>query len=256
MGISQPALSHAIKRLEDELGTKLLHREKTGVRLTRSGELFAGQVKGLIEQWEKLATSVKSTEVAISGHFKIGCHPSVAIYSLPLFLRKLQINYPELSLSLKHGPSKEIANDVIEWRIDFGIVINPPQHPDLVILNLGKDEVTLWYNPNIDVPNTLIYDPLGIQSQSILKQLARKKLKFSNRIETSNMEVIQALTLSGCGVGILPTRVATTKKGSPLKQYGSNSPRYQDQLSLIYRSGTQSHAAGKAIISSILEAQI
>src|SRR4051812_48957166 len=95
-GISQPALSQSLKRLEDELGVQLLSRGKTGVRLTRAGERFALQSKELMDTWETLTQSVRSTDQIVSGHFKIGCHPSVAIYSLPHFLRELQLKHEDL----------------------------------------------------------------------------------------------------------------------------------------------------------------
>jgi DNA-binding transcriptional LysR family regulator len=253
-GISQPALSQALKRLEDAVGTQLLNRGKTGVRLTRAGERFALQSKELIEKWESLSKSVKATDQVVSGHYKLGCHVSVAIYSLPNFLRELQIKYPDLHVGLAHGLSREIANEVIEWRVDFGIVINPPRHPDLVIRELGTDEVTLWMSKDMRAPDTLIMEPSMLQTQSIVKQLEKRGMTFNRRIETASLEVIAALTESGCGVGVLPTRVA--KRASSLVHFHPKSPVFKDKLCLIYRAGTQNHASGRAIVDAITHAQI
>lgn len=256
-GISQPALSQSLKRLEDSVGVQLLDRAKTGVRLTRAGERFASQSKELMEKWEALSKSARGTDKAVSGYFKIGCHPSVAIYSLPKFMRELQSAHPDLHIGLAHGLSREVANDVIEWRADFGIVINPPKHPDLVIREIGKDEVTLWVNPKVKAPDTLIAEPSLLQTQDILKQLEKRKLKFSRKIESSNLEVILALTQSGAGVGILPTRVVRSPLASnTLQPFSSKSPIYKDSLCLIYRAGTQNSASGRAIIDAISAAGI
>ena len=255
-GISQPALSQALKRLEDQLGTTLLSRSKTGVRLTRSGERFALQSRELIERWDALLKSVHATDAQVSGHYRIGCHPSVAIYSLPKFLKELQLEYPDLDIGLTHANSREISNDVIEWRLDFGIVINPPQHPDLVIRELGKDEVTFWVHPERQFNETLILDPSMLQTKSLLKQLEKRKLDFRRQIECSNFEVIYALTLAGCGVGILPTRVARHFGSVELELFSPKAPVFKDTLCLIYRVGSQSHASGRAIIDAITGAGI
>jgi DNA-binding transcriptional LysR family regulator len=253
-GISQPALSHALKRLESELGVTILYREKTGVRLTKAGERFASEARALIEKWETIAFSVKEMGTSVGGHFKIGCHPSVGIYSLPHFLKPLLADHPNLEISLHHGRSRDIANDVIEWQLDFALVINPPSHPDLVIKELAKDEVTLWVAGDNYLSDTLILESGLFQTQTLLKLLEKRNMKFNRKIETSNLEVIQTLTANGCGVGILPTRVAygATKKLKKLH----NAPSFKDRLCLIFRSGQQQQASGRAIIDAILAAKI
>jgi DNA-binding transcriptional LysR family regulator len=253
-GISQPALSHALKRLENELGTELFFREKIGVRLTKAGERFANEAKSLIEKWESVALAVKETDASVAGHFKIGCHPSVAIYSAPHFLNALLSDHPQLEVSFHHGRSRDIANEVIEWRLDFGLVINPPAHPDLVIRRLAEDEVTLWAAGTDYLKDVLILESGLFQTQALLKQLEKKKITFNRAIESSNLEVIQALTGSGCGVGILPTRVAAGCM-KRLKRL-PNAPAFKDFLCLIYRTGQQRHAAGRAIIDAIQAAKI
>jgi DNA-binding transcriptional LysR family regulator len=254
-GISQPALSHALKRLEAELGLQLVIREKTGVRLTKAGQRFAIEAKDLVERWKTLSTQLKYDDGSVSGHFKIGCHPSVAIYSLPSFLPALLAAYPELEVSLHHGRSRDIANDIIEWRLDLGLVINPPLHPDLVLKELAQDEVTLWTNGSKKNLETLILEPGLFQSQNILKQLAKKKIRFTRRIESTSLEVIRALTADGCGVGLLPTRVAKTES-KQLKRLFPKGLVVQDRLFLAYRRSQVASAAGRHIIEAILRAKI
>lgn len=257
-GISQPALSQALKRLEDQVGVTLLSRSKTGVRLTRAGERFAKEGQSLIDQWEALSKALKSTDKLVSGHYKIGCHPSVAIYSLTKFLRELLIKHEDLHVELNHANSREVANDVIEWRLDFGIVINPPAHPDLVIRELGVDEVTLWVSRDKKPPSILLVNPSVLQTQDLLKQMERKKIKFERHIESTSFEVIYALTRSGCGVGLLPSRVAQPpfESRAALERFSDKSVLFKDRLCLVYRVGTQSHASGRAIIDAITRAGI
>lgn len=253
-GISQPALSHALKRLEDELDTPLLLRGKTGVQLTRAGQRLAARSKELVERWEMLAKSVKTTDQAVSGDYSIGCHPSVAIFSLPHFLRQLLLEHPDLQISLRHAPSREIAADVIAWKTDFGLVINPPPHPDLIIRDLGTDDVTLWTNGDKVIPDALIYDPTMLQTQDILKKLETRKLRFRHRIESTNLEVMATLTEAGCGTGILPGRVARTRRS--LQPYSDKAPVFRDRLCLIYRVGAHNSASGRAIVQAIMTAGI
>ncbi len=254
-GISQPALSHALKRLENELGVQLLTREKTGVRLTREGERFAIEAKDLVERWSSLSLKMKTHHESISGHFKIGCHTSVAIYSLPTFLPELLVKYPDIEVSLHHGRSRDIANDIIEWRLDIGLVINPPAHPDLVLKEVARDEVTLWTNGSKKNLDTLILEPGLFQTQAILSQLNVKRLRFKRTIESTSLEVIKTLTAEGCGVGLLPSRVALSHS-QRLKRHTTKEFSVEDKLFLVYRKSRMASAAGRAIIDAILGAKI
>src|SRR5687768_10713261 len=89
LGITQPALSLALKRLENTIGTELLIRTKVGVQLTKPGVRVAARARDLIDEWHKLRNDALRDEHEISGRYCIGCHPSVALYSLPHFLPNL-----------------------------------------------------------------------------------------------------------------------------------------------------------------------
>ena len=86
LGVSQPTLSMAIKRMEDTFGVPLFHRSKQGVRLTSAGQRLVIQARHLINEWEKVRTETLKDEDLIRGRFSLGCHPSVGLYSLNHFV--------------------------------------------------------------------------------------------------------------------------------------------------------------------------
>jgi DNA-binding transcriptional LysR family regulator len=258
LGVSQPSLSLSIQRLEHQMGISLLMRSKRGVTLTPAGTKLSIHVKRLLQDWEKLrAETIKSHE-SVMGQFTIGCHPSVAIYSLPHFLPQLFEKYPELEIQLLHDLSRKITEAVVSWRVDLGIVVNPLKHPDLVIKNLTTDVVTLWKGPGhsklqdpISGQGVLICDPDLLQTQSLMKQMKKNKFLFQRIISTPNLELISSLTEAGAGIGILPTRVATgptSKKLSVIK----DAPTFEDEICLIYRTENRSIRALKAIIDELI----
>lgn len=233
LGIGQSALSQSLKRLEGQLNSKLLDRYKTGVRLTKAGEKLLITGKELFDQCHRLKEAISDADDAIAGSFSIGCHTSVAQYTLPHFLPSLLASYPDLNIRLKHGLSREITEDVISFRVDFGIVINAIRHPDLVIIPLSKDRVTFWSSSH-PVRDTLIYDPNLLQTQTLLKQLKNQSELFPRKIESSSLEVIAALASAGTGIAILPEKVASLY--NKLKLFNPTFPSYEDKLSLVYRS--------------------
>jgi len=260
VGITQPSLSTALKRLESQLDVCLVIRDRHGVHLTKAGEKLAQLGKKVITDCIQLQKELKKQEDQVCGRFTVGCHPSVALYSLPVFLPQLILEHSELEISLQHGLSREVTNSVIRGEIDFGIVINPVEHDDLVMSSLGEDRVEFWRGPKKTILNdldsqrvTLIYDPDLFQSQTLVAQARKKKVVFNSQLTSSSLEVISSLVSTGMGVGILPTRVAHHFKSYKLKSLKNSLPSYRDKIYLIYRQDQQKSMAAKTIIAKIKE---
>lgn len=246
LGVVQPTLSGALKRLEEAVGRPLFTREKNGLTLTRAGEEFLIKSKVLFEDWEKITKSISDLDSVPSGRFVLGLHPSVALYTLKHFMRELG-EYPDLDINFVHGLSREIMEMTISRKVDVGLLINPIKHNDLVLKKICSDRVGFWgmKGGNRD---TLIYDPGLSQAQSLLK----KSDDFKKQITSSNLEVIGELVHAGVGVGILPERVARRFKGLiPVSEKW-----FVDELYLAYRADQSRTAGFKAIIEAISKAKI
>lgn len=250
LGMTQPTLSYAIKRLENEIGTELLIRLKNGVQLSKAGEEFLEKSAELVSKWEELRR-ISDHEESITGTFSIGVHPSVALYSLEHFLPELCKKHDQLQFELKHGLSREMTEQVVSWNIDFGIVVNPRPHPDLIIKELCKDEVTLFSDGKKH--DILIAQPNLLQTKSIIKKLNFKKFGILKTLTSENLEVISKLASLGVGMSIIPQRVA--KKYKNLKKI-KGAPTFQDRICLIYRVEKQKSLASKEIIKSITTASL
>jgi DNA-binding transcriptional LysR family regulator len=252
LGVGQPTMSQAIRRLEAGIGTKLFDRYKTGVRLTPSGKRLLTHGRSALEEWSKLKKEVLSANAAIEGKYSLGCHVSLGLYTLPVFLGALLSEHPGLEIQLAHAVSRVITEEIISFRLDFGIVANPAKHPDLVIKELCRDEVGYWVAKGGDT-RTLVYDPSLTQSRKLVSQIDAKNPIFSRWIESSSLELIASLAETGCGVAILTERVA--RKFPKLRPFRPELPRYPDRICLIYRADRKISTAARAIIDKISSAK-
>src|SRR5690348_7685446 len=123
LGISQPSLTLAMQRLEDSMSTSLFVRSRQGVKLTKAGERLLLHARKLLGQWDELRQEALDSMNEFRGRFVIGCHPSVARYSLPLFLPALLKQQPALDIGLIHDLSRNITHQVLTLEIDIGIVV-------------------------------------------------------------------------------------------------------------------------------------
>ncbi|OUR96760.1 hypothetical protein A9Q84_10490 [Halobacteriovorax marinus] len=249
LGVTQPTLTFAIKRLEESLGVNLLVRSKTGVALTRHGESFRRESKKFLEDWYQLKSKIVQEKEEVRGLYSIGVHPSVALYTLSDFIPELYLNYDKLEIKLVHDSSRIITEQVISNKLDLGIVVNPVSHPDLVIIKLITDEVSLWESPENKNSDVLLCDPDLNQTSSLMQKLKKQKFKFSRIIHSQNLEVLTDLVQNGAGIGILPGKVVSASKRRLNKV--PSSPFFKDTICLIYRADRVKTKASEEIIARI-----
>ena len=248
--ITQPALTHAVQRLEAHVGRALFERRRTGVKLTLAGVRLLAQVDPLLGQWDALGQGLTDADQRLEGRVTLGCHSSIAQYTLPIVLPRLLERHPALDVRLVHDLSRNITDGVNSGAVDLGIVANPFAFPDLVIVQLLEDEVTFWARPKATA-GVLLCDPNLGQTQWLLRKLAVKKPSpFRRVIESSNLEVIRSLAEAGAGTAILPTRVATLGTRS-LRKVGRLAAPYVDRVCLVYRPGFTRTVLGRTVIDAV-----
>lgn len=257
LGISQPSLTLAMRRLEEAVGTALLVRHKRGVTLTKAGEQLLAHAKELMQRWQSIKSQALASMHEVQGAITLGCHPSVALYCLPHFLPAMMRDNPRLEVQLKHELSRRITENVISLKIDIGIVVNPVRHPDLVIKHLEDDVVTLWAADSQQASQQLkdgtavmLCDPEMAQVQSILGQLKKSNWNYGRMISTNSLELIADLAEGNGGIGILPASIAKLHN----LQRVTNAPHYDDEICVLYRGENRDVRAIQVIVDAIKHA--
>jgi DNA-binding transcriptional LysR family regulator len=256
LGISQPSLSLAIKRLEETVGTHLFVRHKQGVTLTTAGKKLLAHVNQLLHYWENTKSITQISHQEIQGRIVVGCNSTIAL-SLHRFIPQLLENNPKLDVKLQHDFSMKITNQVINSKIDIGLVIEPISHPALIVRKVAIGEMAFWTNRG----SLTIQDIYSNQSVIIcdpdmpLTQLLLKKCKVGNSttrrfLTSSSLEVIANLTAMGCGIGILSSCIASSLYANKLFRV-ANTPVINYGIYLIYRKENRAVATVKAVVEAI-----
>lgn len=249
LGVTQPSITLALKRLEDKTGITLLERSRKGTHLTRQGEGLFKIGERMLNDWERDTRMIAQGQNEPMGRYTIGVHSAVAQYTLGNFLPGMLEKFPELEINLTHDLSRKITEQVISREVDLGLVINSIPHPDLVIHKILTDEVTLFKHPSYK-GDVLIIDPALKQTTSLMKNV-RKAFEYKRELHSSSLEVIRNLCESKAGAAILPSRVASLSdkiKAVP------GAPVFKDELSLIYRVERKSEQSFKELVSEIKKA--
>lgn len=142
-GISQPAASTRISRLERQLGVPLIERSPRGSRLTADGELVAGWAQTTIDAAMALDAGVTSLRARTDGMLHVAASMTVAEYLLPGWLTKLRARDPQTAVALTAGNSAEVATAVRDGRADLGFVEGPDLPAGLASQQAGADQLTV-----------------------------------------------------------------------------------------------------------------
>ena len=141
LSISQPAVSQALKQLENALSAKLFVRASRGIRLTMEGEVLYEYVKEGYEQimaGERKLASMLQLEY---GELKIGASDMTLKYYLLPFLQKFHEQFPGIKVTVMNAPTPETLKLLRQGKIDFGVVSTPScREPEFHVMPVREIE--------------------------------------------------------------------------------------------------------------------
>ncbi|MEW6003217.1 MAG: selenium metabolism-associated LysR family transcriptional regulator [Nitrospirota bacterium] len=141
--MTQSAMSHLIKSLEDDLGVKLLIRETKTVTTTPAGRLFYDYAKQILELYKKMENDVYSLVHKVKGPLYIGASPTVAAYLLPQVLYSFSKSYPEVRVEVSVSQTDSTVEYLYEGLIDLGIVEGNIRNSKIHLEEIAEDEIVL-----------------------------------------------------------------------------------------------------------------
>jgi DNA-binding transcriptional LysR family regulator len=265
LGVSQPSLSVAVRKLEERIGAPLLYRGKRGVEPTPQGRILLAHAELAQRTLGAALAEMRVLDTEPRGRFVLGCHESLGGYALPGFMARFLARYPAIELTLRNANSREIEQAVVERQIDLGLVVNPARHPDCVVVELFADRVMFIVSAALQrkagaseeellrsLP--MLHVPELRQTQYLLGALANRGLEPGAMIPCSSMELVKSLVLDGVGVGILPYRVATHGVGAQrLSALARNFPVFDDVITLVRRADMPMTAGARALVDALKE---
>lgn len=137
--LSQPAVSHHIRHLEQELGQPLLERVGKRALPTRAGELLLAHAARAFAELEAARQSLQQLRGRVAGRLAVGTGATASTYLLPPLLRRLHARHPELELTVVTGNSADMVAAVAATQLDVAVVTLPVRGPALSVTPLMSD---------------------------------------------------------------------------------------------------------------------
>jgi Transcriptional regulator len=139
--ITQPAVTKNIKELEKTLGISLFERNKSGLSLTKAGQLLLNYAEFMTEQESKLLYELGMLKQSFSGDLRLGTSTTIGQYLLPPVLAEFNKQHPDIRIFLQNKNTVEIEKGVLNKEMDLGIVEGSSKKKELKYIPFMRDEI-------------------------------------------------------------------------------------------------------------------
>ncbi|MCB0277981.1 MAG: LysR family transcriptional regulator [Calditrichaeota bacterium] len=139
--LTQSALSHQLKDMEEQLGFKVFHRGRNKWTLTNEGrELYKLSVE-LFKRIDDGFAQIRQIKDGAKGRIKLSAECQSFFHELPEFVQKMAVLYPEIEIDLSLGASQQSISQLLSGEIDMTIVTSKPESDQLVSREILSDEI-------------------------------------------------------------------------------------------------------------------
>jgi DNA-binding transcriptional LysR family regulator len=141
--LTQPTISEHVRSLEDELGVQLLDRLGRGATPTRAGQLLLGYARRMLALSREAHQALERFQGRMSGELVVGGSTIPGEYVLPALIGQFKSKYPDISISLHIGSSRQVSDWVEEGRVEVGVVGARPAARTLEAKERMPDELVV-----------------------------------------------------------------------------------------------------------------
>jgi DNA-binding transcriptional LysR family regulator len=219
--LSQSAVSHSIKALENDIGCRLLDRlgKKTG--LTQAGEQLFEHATRILGEMDNARESLAQLGRWGKGRFRLGASTTACQHLIPPVLREFKESFPDHVITLEPGDTPELVAALLRQRIDLALSLEVEKEPQLEFHSLFTDELHFvvgamhpWAHARrveraeIARQNYILYSKRSVTFRLIEHFFRREGMVLNTVIEVGSMETTKELVKLGLGISILAPWVA------------------------------------------------
>ncbi|MGQ0570331.1 MAG: LysR substrate-binding domain-containing protein [Armatimonadota bacterium] len=216
LGITQPAVTQQIHRLERAIGLRLFHRDGRRLVLAEAGqtlEVFAQRIFHLADAARDALEGVSGLQ---TGHLKVGASRTAGAYYVSDLLDRFKKRYPGVLVSLSVGNSQTILAGILDFTLHAGLIAGRPNTPQLVPRALIRDRMLVILPPRHALarkPTLSIKDLRGFplvlrEPGSTTRELVERAFRAHGVVVDPSMELesneaIKSAVADGIGVAIM-----------------------------------------------------
>ncbi|HWE33101.1 MAG TPA: LysR substrate-binding domain-containing protein [Solirubrobacteraceae bacterium] len=257
--VAQSALSHQVRRLEQELGIELLDRTTRTVEPTQAGTMVAARARVILEHAAALREEVDELRGLVRGRVTIGALLFGGELDIPALLAAFTGAYPDVEVGLREGTVQRMVDGLLDGTIDVAFILESEQRDAFERIELSSEELVVVMSPGhalvgkrpISVRSLAGERLIGFEHGSSVRQLvdgafARAGVQPTIALEGNDLALVRSLVAQGIGLAILP-RTFAELPGPPVvvRPLG---PSLRMAVALWWRRGRHLSPAARAFV--------
>lgn len=213
---TQPAVSIAIRRLEEWVGRPLLVRSARSIKLTDAGELLRLYAERMLNLREEIRRGLDDLTGLRRGEVSLGVNESSIHALLPVLARFRQL-HPAIHIAVHRTFSRDIPAEVLNYRLDLGVVSFVPQEEKLAAVEILRDELTFVVHPEHPLARRRDVDISVLGKEHfvahivespyrwrVIQLFEKQRVPLRMDVELPTIESIKRFVQMGMGVAIVP----------------------------------------------------
>jgi LysR family transcriptional regulator, transcription activator of glutamate synthase operon len=260
--VAQSALSHQIRRLEEELGTELFERTSRSVTVTGAGEAVAERARGILGQVDAVREEVDELRGLVRGRVSIGATLPAGELDIPLLLVRFSEAFPGIEVGLHEGTAGDMRSYLERNEVDaaFSMFAEDPP-PEFAVEQLSEEELVAVFPAGAAPDRARVgaaelgrHPLITPRSGSATKQavddfFARAGRSLRVSLESGDPFFLRCLVSTGFGTAVLPASL-TRREGPPIEIRGLR-PAVRLPATLVWKRGRHQTPAAQAFIDFV-----
>jgi LysR family hydrogen peroxide-inducible transcriptional activator len=228
--VSQPTLSIAIKKLEEELGIRLFERSsKNEIRITEIGQQIVDQAHIVLQQAQILNEIAQQGKDPLAGQFKLGVIYTIGPYLLPSLIPRLRETAPNLKLIIEENFTANLSQSLKQGALDAIVISYPFDEPGIETAALYQEPFVVAIPPNHEWKDRKQIRPEDLSSQDLMLLGAGHCFRdqvieacpncmsgdseLTRTLEGGSLETIRHMVAAGTGITVLPRSSVLHSRG-------------------------------------------
>ena len=268
--VTQPALSLAIQKLEEELGIQLFERGKSEVSVTPRGEEVIRQAQRVLEEAAKIREIAKQGKDPLVGTLRLGVIFTVGPYLLPWLIPALRKLAPDMPLEIEENTTAQLDGFLHNGKLDVIIIALPHGDSAITTLPLYDEPFAVVVPSEHDWAAKSAIRPRDLTKERVL--LLNSGHCFSNQVveacpelarkgddvqQGNSLETIRSMVASGLGITVLPVTACTDRFQSKLiRAVPFTAPPPTRRIAFAWRKSFAREAAIEALARAIISLKL
>lgn len=254
---TQPAVSQAIRRLEQEVGERLFDRSSKDGTLTLAGEILFEYANQILNLRTNASRELREMRDLHQGRVTISANEHTVFFLLPL-IEAFRKEHPKIKIEVRRGVASRIPKEITAREVELGIISFKPKDASLRSITVFDDELVLIVAPShtfagrsrvsvtdLGDQDFIAHNAVSPYRQKVVETFEKQNTPLRISVELPSLEAIKRLVETGVGVALVPKLTAQTEiDNGTLVGVSVPEMRLLRKLNIIYRKNSVlSHAA-------------